>query len=319
MTVTALQSVSVSESAPVERTRADLTFDRTVPRQLVHRASVTEVFLTDAAALATDRFAVGAQWPRYHALYHPDESGRCDFMLLAETVRQAGIYVLHRFYEVPLGHHFVFKSLDLHIGDFTALRVGGVPLGAVLDVAITATGKPRSGRFDARLDVTIEVDGKPCVHSTVSVVVIPGRSYDALRRRGRPAPDDSAAPSSPVAPSPAPVIAGRQDANVLLRTATDDDTSTWRLHVDPEHPGYFEHPSDHVPGMMLLEAFRQAGHLTAASDCVLASLNAEFRSFGELCRPIVIRSATGPGGLLRLTATQGERTLAEADALFVKG
>lgn len=312
MSVSTLRSTS-----PLEHARAGLTFDRTVPRQLVHRASVTEVFLTDAAAAAADRYLVGAQWPRHHALYHPDESGRCDFMLLAETVRQAGIYLLHRFYDVPLGHHFVFKSLDVHIDDQAALRVGGTPLGAVLDVSVTPAGDPGSGRFDARLDVTIEVDGQPCAYSTVAVVVVDARRYEVLRHRGRDLTSSIRA-TSPTTPSRAPVIAGRQDANVLLRTAADDDSSTWLLHVDLQHPGYFEHPSDHVPGMMLLEAFRQAGHLTAASNCVLTALEARFRSFGELFQPIVIRSATGPDGLLRLTAVQGERTLAEADALFIR-
>ncbi|MFE1309286.1 ScbA/BarX family gamma-butyrolactone biosynthesis protein [Streptomyces sp. NPDC058755] len=313
-------SVSTLRSAsPMEHARAGLTFDRTVPRQLVHRASVTEVFLTDAAAVAGDRFLVGAQWPRHHALYHPDESGRCDFMLLAETVRQAGIYLLHRFYDVPLGQHFVFKSLDLHIDDHAALRVGGTPLGAVLDVCVTPAGSPGSGRFDARIDITIEVDGQPCAHSTVAVVVVDARRYEVLRNRGRDLTSGiTATDTAATTPSRAPVIAGRQDANVLLRTAADDDSSTWLLHVDLQHPGYFEHPSDHVPGMMLLEAFRQAGHLTAASNCVLTALDARFRSFGELFQPIVIRSATGSDGLLRLTAVQGERTLAEADALFVR-
>jgi hypothetical protein len=322
MSVSTLRSTSAPAS--VEDARAALTFDRTVPRQLVHRASVTEVFLTDGAPVAADRFLVGAQWPRHHALYHPDPSGRCDFMLLAETVRQAGIFLLHRYYDVPLGQYFVFKSLDLHISDLHALRVGGTPLGAVLDVTVASTAASDARRLDARLDITIEVDGRPCAYGAVAVVVVDARRYEAVRHRGRDIvgsiPATAATPETPgtEAPSTAPVIAGRQDANVLLRTATDADSSTWLLHVDLRHPGYFEHPSDHVPGMMLLEAFRQAGHLTAARDCALTALQARFLSFGELFQPIVIRSATGPEGLLRLTAVQGERTLAEADALFVR-
>ncbi|ARP71430.1 gamma-butyrolactone biosynthesis protein [Streptomyces pluripotens] len=303
--------------APVERARAGLTFDRTVPRQLVHRASVTEVFLTDGAQVASGRFLVGAQWPRHHSLYHPDQSGRCDFMLLAETVRQAGIFLMHRFYDVPLGRHFVFKSLDLHIDDLDALRVGDTPLGAVLDVSVTATGRPDGSRFDAQLDVTIEVGGQPCARSSVAVVMVDARRYEVVRHRGRDL-TDVATVTPPATCSAAPVIAGRQDANVLLRTAADADSTTWLLHVDLQHPGYFEHPSDHVPGMMLLEAFRQAGHLTAASGCSLTSLEARFRSFGELFQSITIRSSAGPSGLLRLTAAQGERTLAEADALFIR-
>lgn len=320
MSVSTLRSTTAS----VDDARSALTFDRTVPRQLVHRASVTEVFLTDGAPVAADHFLVGAQWPRHHALYHPDPSGRCDFMLLAETVRQAGIFLLHRYYDVPLDHHFVFKSLDLHIDDLDALRVGGTPLDAVLDVTVASAAALDARRFDARLDITIEAAGRPCAYASVAVAVVDARRYEVIRDRGRdtpgsaPAPVAASATPATAVPTTAPVIAGRHDANVLLRTATDADSSTWLLHVDPRHPGYFEHPCDHVPGMMLLEAFRQAGHLTAARDCALTALRAQFLSFGELCRPIVIRSATGPEGLLRLTAVQGERVLAEADALFVR-
>ncbi|MEW5354259.1 MULTISPECIES: ScbA/BarX family gamma-butyrolactone biosynthesis protein [unclassified Streptomyces] len=304
-----------STPSPVEQNRTALTFDRTVPRQLVHRASVAEVFLTDGTRIAADRFLVGAQWPRRHVLYRPDRSGRHDFMLLAETVRQAGIFLIHRFHDVPLGHHFVFRSLDLRIDDLDSLRVGATPLGAVLDITVTASGDT-ARRLDARLDVTVEVDGRPCAYGSVSVVVLDARGYDIVRRRGRDL--TAAPPADTAAPSTAPAVAGRQDADVLLRSVDGAGPDTWLLHVDPRHPGYFEHPSDHVPGMVLLEAFRQAGHLAAARDCVLASLEARFRAFGELCRPIVIRSAARPDGPLHLTAHQGERTLAEADALFVR-
>ncbi|MEV6481661.1 ScbA/BarX family gamma-butyrolactone biosynthesis protein [Streptomyces sp. NPDC051576] len=307
--------ITLRSASPVEDVRAGLTFDRTVPRQLVHRASVTEVFLTDGAQVAADRFLVGAQWPRQHAFHHPDESGHIDFMLLAETLRQAGIFLIHRFYDVPLNHHFVFKSLDLRVDDPAALRVRATPLGAVLDVTVTATA-PGSRRFDARLDITVEVDGRPCAYGSLAVVVVDARRYELLRNRGREL-DLDASPSTPAAPpSPAttPVIAGRRHTDVLLRTTADP--ADWLLHIDLHHPGYFEHPSDHVPGMMLLEAFRQAGHLTAGPGFRLASLRSRFMSFGELCRPVLIRAAAGPAGLLGLSAVQGERTLAQGEAVF---
>ncbi|MDX3455658.1 ScbA/BarX family gamma-butyrolactone biosynthesis protein [Streptomyces sp. ME02-8801-2C] len=330
MSVSMLPAVPV----PADGARGGLNFDRTVPRQLVHRASVQEVFLTDGVHVGADRYLVGAQLPRHHALYRPDVSGRCDFMLLAETVRQAGIFVIHRYRNVPLNHHFVFRSLALRIDDPAALRVGATPLGAVLDVSVTQTRAPDARRFDARLDVTIEVDGRPCAYASVAVLVVDARRYGMLRRRaGRDtAPADTSSPSAEISQtaSPAtrisrtasqpaltaPVIAGRPRADVLLRASADGDPSTWLLHLDPGHPGYFEHPSDHVPGMVLLEAFRQAGHLAAGRDTVLTSLNSEFESFAELCQPVTIKAADRRAGMLHLTAVQGERTLARAEAVF---
>lgn len=183
-------------------------------------------------------------------------------------------------------------------------------------MSITGTGAPDARRFDARLDVTVEVDGRPCAQGSVAVLVVDARRYGILRRRGQ---DTTPVPSaSPATTLTAPVIAGRPRADVLLRTSTNGDPTTWLLHADPGHPGYFEHPSDHVPGMVLLEAFRQAGHLAAGRDAVLTSMSSGFESFGELSRPVTIRAADHSAGALHLTAVQGERTLARADVRFTR-
>src|SRR5689334_19245938 len=44
-------------------------FDQTIPRHLVHRAAVSEVFLTDLRVTDETTFQVGAQWPRDHSFY----------------------------------------------------------------------------------------------------------------------------------------------------------------------------------------------------------------------------------------------------------
>ncbi|MEU4106918.1 hypothetical protein AB0F16_41405, partial [Streptomyces tanashiensis] len=59
-----LQTVlPVEPLAPVEsleslirEAKEGLSFDRTISRRFVHRASVTEVFLTDAVVAGSDRF-----------------------------------------------------------------------------------------------------------------------------------------------------------------------------------------------------------------------------------------------------------------------
>ncbi|WP_199863434.1 MULTISPECIES: ScbA/BarX family gamma-butyrolactone biosynthesis protein [unclassified Streptomyces] len=301
----------------IREAKEGLSFDRTVSRRLVHRASVTEVFLTDAAVAGTDRFLVGAQLPRNHALYRPEETGQADFMLLVEAVRQAGIFLSHRYHDVPLGHHFIFKALSLRISDPAALRVGGGPLPVVLDVkVVTPAGGRNPRRFDARFDMVIEVGGRECARASAGVTVIDGVRYGRLRQRGR-----TAQPAARPAP---PVGSGEEGRGVLLPVA--GAPGTWQLLVDPTHPGYFEHPSDHVPGMLLLEAFRQAALLTgraaggaggepgAGFPVSLASLDAEFAVFGELAEAVTVEATATGDGRVRLSATQGTRVLATAVA-----
>ncbi|MEV8587553.1 AfsA-related hotdog domain-containing protein [Streptomyces sp. NPDC051180] len=362
----------------VREAKEGLSFDRTISRRLVHRASVTEVFLTDSVVAGADRFLVGAQLPRNHALYRPEESGRCDFMLLVETVRQAGIFLSHRYHDVPLGHHFIFKALSLHIVDPAALRVGSGPLAVALDVkVVTPAGTRTSRRFDARFDMVIEVGGRECARASAGVVVIDGVRYGRLRQRGRVAEATAAGrPEAAAGSRPEAAAGGRPGADRrtgpsgqkgqgdqtgqidqggqggqvgqggcsevrfgkqagrdragtrsgagsrdVLRPGPDsgpttrpDGTGEWRLHVDPTHPGYFEHPSDHVPGMLLLESFRQAAELVTGEGGVLSSMEAEFAVFGELAEPVKVHAARTEGGRIRLSATQRGRLLATAGA-----
>ncbi|MFF8375268.1 ScbA/BarX family gamma-butyrolactone biosynthesis protein [Streptomyces sp. NPDC015661] len=326
MSIGVLQTaLPVEPLAPVEsleslirEAKEGLSFDRTISRRFVHRASVTEVFLTDAVVAGSDRFLVGAQLPRNHALYRPEETGQADFMLLVETVRQAGIFLSHRYHDVPLGHHFIFKALSLHISDPAALRVGCGPLAAVLDVkVVTPAGARNPRRFDARFDMVIEVGGRECARASAGVVVIDGVRYGRLRQRGRitgtTGPDTSAYGAPEGAADDRAVLRPVPAEEALTRPA---GTREWRLHVDPTHPGYFEHPSDHVPGMLLLEAFRQAARQTAGDTALttLTSLNADFAVFGELVEAVAVEAAPTEDGRVRLTATQGGRVLATAVA-----
>ncbi|MEU0399003.1 ScbA/BarX family gamma-butyrolactone biosynthesis protein [Streptomyces sp. NPDC006197] len=301
----------------IREAKEGLSFDRTISRRFVHRASVTEVFLTDAVVAGADRFLVGAQLPRNHALYRPETTGQCDFMLLVETVRQAGIFLSHRYHDVPLGHHFIFKALSLRISDPAALRVGCGPLPVVLDVkVVTPAGGRNPRRFDARFDMVIEVGGRECARASAGVVVIDGTRYGRLRQRGRAA---ETAPVEPVT-SAYGTAAGADDDRYVLRPVPAAEERTrpagareWRLHVDPAHPGYFEHPSDHVPGMLLLEAFRQAARETTGG-AALTSLDADFAVFGELAEAVAVEAAPTEDGRVRLSATQGGRVLATAVA-----
>ncbi|MFD0430835.1 AfsA-related hotdog domain-containing protein [Streptomyces zhihengii] len=90
----------------------------------MHRTAVAEVFVTDGVRTGTNTFSVAAQWPRDHALYHPDENGLADPLLCAETLRQAYFYGAHTYFGVPLGSRFIGQDVSFDITDLAALRSG---------------------------------------------------------------------------------------------------------------------------------------------------------------------------------------------------
>ncbi len=88
-----------------------------------------------------------------------------------------------------------------------------------------------------------------------------------------------------------------RDENVLVarvERTTEGRFATW-LRVPTDHPFFFEHACDHVPGLLLVEAARQAGvavahlHHGVPRDGVsflFRELSASFSAFAALDRPL---------------------------------
>lgn len=307
-----------------EQQRAALRFDQTISRAHVHKASVAEVFLTDALPAGGDRVLVAAQWPRVHGFYRPDVTGCADPMLLVETVRQAAIYLAHAHHGVPGAWPFIFTNLELSLEEHELTRSSGGPVRAVLDCTYTASDQ--SGKSRGRLDCVIEVDGRPVGRATAGLLAVEGPLYLKLR-------DRAVGRAEPRAPRPAALLTGdqvgRHDVADIVVGRADGELV---LRVDPAHPAYFEHACDHLPGMLLIEAFRQAGHflrhdpnrrrIGTPLPVWLSHLSVDFRNFGELGDEVLLRSRrkaspTSAGDRTELEAVQGGVVLATASVEFV--
>lgn len=315
---------------PDHLVRADpgLDFERTVARRLVHRAAVAEVFVTDAVVLGEDHFLVGGQWPRDHALYHPDAQRRSDPLLFAETIRQALVYLAHWHYEVPLGHRFVGYDMYFEITDPAALCVGGRPIPVELEARWQWTDRRPPRRYGARLEVVLSVGGRRCGRGGLRVVALDERSYRIVRGRtglGGSVPVAAGEPCGRVQPDLVGRLRGKD--SVLVHGSSADE---YLLRPDLDHAILFDHPTDHLPLMVLLEGFRQLGHLlthpapTRPGDPALTLVSAavDCLAFAELDVPtrLVVREKTAsrePAAgearaerRLRLDAVQGDTVVA---------
>jgi hypothetical protein len=308
-----------------------LSYLRPVPRHLVHRAAISEVFITDARRGACG-FQVAAQWPRDHTLYHPDPAGYADPLLCAETMRQALVYLAHEHAGIPVGHRFIGRSLGFALTRPEAMITAGHPLPVRLDVAWTRRDRQAGGPAEVRLEAEISVDGVSCGDGFIEVLIVDERRYTLLRRRGAALANaasggtarrtDAGGPFQSV-----PLCAtGRSRAKDCLLEQSSDGRR-WRMRVDRNHPVLFDHPTDHVPLMATLEGFRQLGHLITRSytrrDAGTAGLTAvriECEGWGELDLPVdlvVEAGESGTGGTdgrrpLRMSALQAGVRLAGA-------
>lgn len=296
----------------------ELTFVQPIPRHLVHRAAMAEVFLTDALPLEDDRFLVAAQWPRDHSLYHPDAQGFSDPLLVAETLRQTSFYLAHRSYGFPLDHHFIGIDLSFEVTDSTVLQVGRTPLSVVLDVAWHRSAA-RSRKGQVRLDVTFSIDGRPFGQGSLRLAAVDERRYQLLRHRRSASAGTSSNEPVPLGRRvPAQQVGRLRAKDSVLERGTDGG---WHMRADLDHAILFDHPVDHMPLMAQLEGARQLGHLLTADHLpgagsvprVLTGLRADCLAFAELHQPVelFVREIRPTAHVSRMVVdlAQGDATL----------
>ncbi len=216
----------------------------------------------DVRACGDGEFTAAAAWPRSHPTFPRGRDDRHSPLVLVETVRQLGIYLPLRYYGVAATTQFLIRDVSFTIDPAAEPRAGHgsteiTCLVSVVHVRTGPGGVPRS----MRMRVRFEAGGVPFASAEGSARFLGAAEYAALRgdlaeqtcparQLGRP---DHV--SLDVA-SPSDVVIGLKRDVLVLDPA------------DPRHPFLFDHGTDHVPGMALLEAARQAASMRSARQLV---------------------------------------------------
>lgn len=274
----------------VERT---LHWDHTIDRALVHRDSIAEVLLTDLIRLDELELLVAAQWPRSHRVYRPDPSGRHDPMLILESIRQTGLAVSH----FAFGVGFDQQSLMRDVGFTLDQRFEPRALRSATNLAITVTCRDlimRGGRLRGMtIELSFAADGLPFATGCGTVRWMPAQNYAALRARSGAILDwDELRWASVLPPRSASPVRAADDA-LLSREPGPGDRR--RLVVPLDHPVYFDHPLDHAPGMLIIDAAWQALAEQRGDGSRLVGCTLECSTFTELGvdTDIVLRTISG--------------------------
>ncbi|MEU4877949.1 ScbA/BarX family gamma-butyrolactone biosynthesis protein [Streptomyces sp. NPDC021608] len=276
----------------------------TVPRELVHRAAVAEVMLTGWQRLSDTRFAMTAQWPRGHSFFTTANRTHHDPMMAAETIRQIGALLAHAEFGVPLGHQFLMDELTLTVHP-EEIGVGGAPAALDLDVTCTDVRKRGERLTGMCYETRVLREGRLAASGQISFTVIAPAVYRRLRPQRVFDPAHRPLPlTAPVAPS---TVGRLSPTDVVLSPTGEPDR--WQLRMDTRHPVLFDHQVDHVPGMVLLEAARQAATAVLGRPSILPlGLDCAFLKYAELDLPCMIDA-------LRLPMTSPD----EADTVLVTG
>lgn len=297
----------------------ELEFVRSVDRRLLHRRALSEVFLTDTAAVDGQRFLAGAQLPSSHAYFtdHPGHTA-VDPVLLLECARQAETYGAHRHLGVDDGTKFVLQSWSMRLPGLFTVRSGDP---AELTMEVT-TDRPADASAPARsvtYGIRFLIAGHEMGEARMTVGYLSSAAYSFVRSKRRGSPPVS---SDDVPAVPATVAArdiGRTDpANALLvDPVRDGDGITAGIRTANDNPSMFDHAQDHLPGMVLTEAARQAALLAGArllgravEETTLTGFDLGFARFAELDAPATVSAVPADDGAFRVVFRQSGAEIA---------
>ncbi|MEU4202458.1 ScbA/BarX family gamma-butyrolactone biosynthesis protein [Streptomyces sp. NPDC039022] len=263
------------------------TLTTTVPKEYVHKTALSEVLLTSWQETAPDVHVVTAEWPRAHAFYS-SRNRLHDPLLLVETIRQTIPLLSHLAYHVPFGHQLIWDHFTYAL-EPGVLRTETAPAEIELRIVCSGIRRRRGILSSLTMDVEATRNG---VHLGTAVARFTSHA-PAVYRRLRGAYGDAREAMARAVPLPPPVaphrVARAQYESVML--SPTDTRNRWQLRTDTTHPVIFDHPVDHAPGMLLLEATHQAVHAVLHPQPVIpVGLSTVFARYAELDAPCWIEA-----------------------------
>ena len=272
-----------------------------------HLKNTEAVLIRSWRRLSENSFTLDLRWP---AAPHGQSY---DPRILTQTIRQSGLTVAHAEYEVPLEHQTLLNSLDLTVApDF---RVSDTePSALVVDITVSPARSGRRAAHTMHMEIRTSPGGEPVVRADTEFAWISPAAYRRVR-------GDRLTADWGDWPLPAPVdatLVGRSRAAdvVLAPTAVPN---RWQLRNDVSNVLLFDHPVDHVPGLVLWEAAHQAAQALLAPTAVLpvsfTTTYLRYVEFGEPC--LIDARALGPVGpgqfAVRVTGAQADTPAFTAD------
>ncbi|MEV0924519.1 ScbA/BarX family gamma-butyrolactone biosynthesis protein [Streptomyces spongiicola] len=277
-------------------------------QRLARKASPGEVFVRDWREESPQTHVVALGWPRSHAFYTL-RSGATSPLLFVEAVRQALAVLSHTAQEIPLDHRLGRDSARCTFAP-AAFRERRAPTDVELRVRHSGVTRRRLGsvRLTACIEATCGGEVLGCAE--IGYATHPPVIYDRLRGTYAHAQQSFAAALPPARPVTPALVDRTHPGDVVI--ACTSKAHHYQLRTDTSNSVLFDHPHDHVPGIVLLEAVVQAVHASAPGHARLASLDTAFLRYVEFDMPCWVDVAPGPpdaqgGSRLLVTGTQNGR------------
>lgn len=259
-------------------------YTQNVEKYLVHKAFNSEVFLTDSHRLDESTFEIAAFLPRAHTYYDDtQDSTRHDVSTLLEVFRQCSILVAHKFYGVALNSKFIFDSADFKVLHNEILENSPQSYQSIIKITILQVKHKRGNNYGLLLDMQLFIDSKKYATKIMDMSWFAPKIYEKLR--GKVANENYTPLDNHQISSKS---LGRNATTNIVITQFLQESQYFQTTIIPNqaHPTFFDHPLDHIPASLLIEALRQSSllairdlyHLTP-TDVYVSGIKIDFKAF----------------------------------------
>ena len=303
-------------------------YSQTIARELVHKRSIAEVLITSVTTTPAN-WICHAQLPRRHS-FHTDTTGEQsayhDPLLVLEAFRQACVAASHASYDVPLDaplHRALLRAVHPRSGHAEVWSASAGSRAQHRRAQRVPAGRPRPQGPVHGLDVAAIV-----THEGTKVMELSGAFGWMSRAKWEAFRGGASWDAGPQASPADPQIVGRtRPENVVIGEPVplDGGAASAPIVVDVSHPTIFDHPLDHLPGGLIIEACRQLS-LAVMGSCSAtimgpAWLRCDFHSFAELDTTNTVTVAPDAEDALsfRGEVTQSGQTRASVELTFTTG
>jgi hypothetical protein len=237
-------------------------FQNTIPKGCVHRAVVGEVFLTGIKKIDNDRYVTAGYLPKSHIYFNDipyrKDKRSYDGILLLEICRQTSIYITHNFFSVPYSAKFIFDDAEFELIS-NKLSYNGEQSHVIVDVHISERKFRKSEINGLIFDMCVYIDGRIVANKKMNITWMDEKKWNKLRSFAISKKDEFAAI---IEPAKANDVGRELQRNVVIGNLKSSDCKVIStLIADQTHPSIFDHPLDHIPGMLLIESYRQTALL----------------------------------------------------------
>ena len=320
------ETVETTGTSPVD-------FARTIPRILTHKRLIENVYVTSMYRATNETFVCGAYLPRANTFLNDMQFHNDDVMLkVVEIGRQIGTAVCHEFMGVGERNAFILNDVYLetlpgwHETDWCSQD------SLVSELTLTRCDYGKEGQLQSiRADAVNHVGGRAVCRGYSDWSIQPKDRYRRMRDIAR---------SRFLRQTESGTQGGLRRDSIRISSRSSLKGSVlhedlWisgnarvfvaTLRVDQGNLFFFDHPNDHVPGMLMFEGMRQlaldvAGRLTRVGNETprITQAAVSFSSFAELDQGVEIAAhllesdIAGEAFRMRLEARQQGKVVTEA-------